>query len=407
MVISTTVRPCEAKNPATCRFHGSLIRMEQALKNGDLSAYAEAKKDFTQAEQEKSLKGSGDVESALTSRWYAHYSIFNKHMHNSNQTGSAAELIYYSSPQGKLELERRKKSAHNNTYANIEDQINSFEEKPVIELDEQQIASLASKGKEELDEVAKMKISDALSKENVYTPNVRHYLAEQSHKWLKTLSTEQQEAVSWLTSNGGSLILYAIGEGKPGSEYLVFKNIVDEDAIYDKHFNYEVAEAEIKATKDKIAADYLKKATDAFKNAPKFDKPLLVGRGTSLNEVKDLLGKASHGKTLTTMMNEIEKGNLNGVSVNSESRMRKIPLSASASLPRAGGFGNVLWDEDDRGEERDVVVVIKAKSATSPINVSAWGSSEYEVLTNPHSDYKITGGHRLNDDKFIMYLEEV
>lgn len=51
-------------------------------------------------------------------------------------------------------------------------------------------------------------------------------------------------------------------------------------------------------------------------------------------------------------------------------------------------------------------MVIKAKSSTSPVNVGAWGSVEFEVLTNPTSDYKITGGRRVRDDLFVLELEE-
>lgn len=42
-------RPCQAKKPSACPYHGSLIRMDEALAVNNISAYMAAKSDFDKA----------------------------------------------------------------------------------------------------------------------------------------------------------------------------------------------------------------------------------------------------------------------------------------------------------------------------------------------------------------------
>lgn len=49
-----SIRPCQAKNPSACPYHGAMGRMEAALKSDDLPAYFEAKASFEEAKKNKS-----------------------------------------------------------------------------------------------------------------------------------------------------------------------------------------------------------------------------------------------------------------------------------------------------------------------------------------------------------------
>lgn len=408
---------CRAKDPKVCRYHGSLLRMEDALKRGHFSDYEAAKQDFLHAQPdpqkpvntitEKPVETPivGDIESAEVSRAYAHFSIIEDHMHNGAAVGSIQEIIYYSSPQGQLELRRRLNSKYNKQYLEIQETIASYDEKdkPRFKFDEEKIASLVAQGEQDLKSLTADPAS-YLDDRSLETDAVRHYLVEESDKWMRTLSTEQQEAISWLTSNGFGMVQHAIGVKNDNAGSFLFKGIVDRDAIADKHYpDFDAGDKAVEEAQNRYSRAYLKTVRSAFKNAPTFKEPVTITRGTSLHEVRDLVGGSS---SFTELMDKVERGEFNGSSINSNSRMKKIPLSSSVSPTRAVSFTNILWDEDDKGESREVIVVIKAKSSTSPVNVGAWGSVEFEVLTNPTSDYKITGGRRVRDDLFVLELEE-
>lgn len=50
------VKPCQAKDPRTCRYHGALLRAEEAQKNGDVNAYIESRAEADKKERDAAVK---------------------------------------------------------------------------------------------------------------------------------------------------------------------------------------------------------------------------------------------------------------------------------------------------------------------------------------------------------------
>ena len=344
--------------------------------------------------------------SAETSRAYGHWSILNDHLHNAGDMGNDAELLYYSSPQGRLELARRQRlSGGYREYDVIEEKVNALKENSFsYGLDEAQVAKLVAEGESLLQEDSKFLENESLNFSKDNDP-LRHYLVEQSHRWLQRLTPEEQETVSWLTSNGFGLMQYSFGF-RTDNAGNYFKGLVDEDAIWEKHpTDYAAGEAAETAERKRVADEYRDSALKALSKAPKLDKPVVIARGTSLAELGELTGMSKDSKDFKSLMDSIESGAFNGKPISREARMAKIPQSAAVRAETAIRFTNMLWDREAT-EDREVVIALKTRTFASPVNVGAWGTGEYEVYTNPLSTYKITGGRRVRDDLFILELEE-
>lgn len=369
--------------------------------------FAEAEVAFAEQFEEAGLNSikqnaSGEV-SASISADYGHWSIIEDHLHNAAAMGNEAELLYYSSPQGRLELARRSRSRYNKDYLAIAEKIETAAINFAYSIDQDKVTELAHLGKlEMMKDSSKLELEQSdLSREN---DNLRHYLVQQSKSWLKRLTPEQQEAISWLTSNGFGMVQHAIKA--PSEMPMSFEGIVDENSIWDKHpNNYDEAEREIENAKDAYAKVYLDVVLDAMKQAPQFAEETVIARGTSINELKDILG-VEDTKNSKELFDKLEAGDFNGRKASKSSRLSKIPLSATASPRTAIGFGKMLWDREVN-EDREVLIAIKARTSASPVNVSAWGSAEFEVLTNPHSTYEVVGGRRSPNGSFILELEEI
>ena len=419
-------RDCQAKDPLTCRYHGSLMRMEKAIHENNLWDYFEARSEFLLSYDENkpvlqnplpsdNVEG-GDQHSASVSRGYGHFSILEDHLHNSSETGSPQELIYYASPQGQLELKRRLAGQYNSPYLKIQEDIEALRQSgepfPMFDLNEEYIQQQLEEAETDFDAVTADPLK-ALEDKGLYTQAMQHYLVERSYEWLQQLPTDQQEAVSWLTSNGFRVLQYAerLNKASHGTQYddrygirMALEGHVDETKILNRYpFDHDKAEAAITRAHNRYARNYSRKVKAAFKKAPRLEKPITVGRGTSVEELMSMVS-GSKGKTPTQVMDELENGNHDGVQVSETADIRSIPKSASVNLWRALGFSN--YPKDREQERREVMVLIKARTCPSPVNVSAWSSAEGEVFTNPNSDYVIRSGKRVGDHLFVVELEE-
>jgi hypothetical protein len=365
------------------------------------AAYAATFEDAGLKSVSANLDGKRSAEVSLQ---YTHWSILNRHMHNSGSIGEPQELRYYATPQGRLELARRSRERYPETYLAIAEQLDNEPADFDYDLDREKLDELVAEGEQSLQRDTTV-FSGSYKKLPRDNRPLRHYLAEQSHKWMKRLTPEQQEAVSWHTSIGFTVSQHGLGI-KNEIAHIAFYGLVDDDAIRDEYSNdWEGGEAAIEEARGAYSKAYLSTVNEAMALAPKLEKPVVISRGTSVHELTEILG-ASGEKDIKTLMDRVESGELTGKPVSEDARIAKLPLSASASPKIASGFSNVTWDKS-LTEDRDVIVTIKARSFASPVNVSAWGAAEYEVLTNPTSQYRIAGGRRVDDDLFILELEEV
>ena len=350
--------------------------------------------------------------SAEVSRQYGHWSIVSDHLHNSSDLGSPAELIYYSTPQGRLELARRIRQNGREEHSQILERIDTEEIPDSYGLNEDAVKERVEAGRKLLRTESQQFDSGWLQE---HQDNLRHFLVEESSKWMEKLTPEQQEAVSWTTSNGFLVAQYAI-DVKHDYSWMSFQGLVDENAIHDELNDYDKAEARIEEERQAYSANFVKNLHEAFSHAPKLDEPAVIGRGTSIDEVKDLLG--ANGETDTKkLIDGLIAGDYNGKVIDPNSRMARIPLSASAHPSRAHSFGGATYKKEYT-EDPDVVITLKARSFASPVAVGAWGASEYEVFTNPTATYKIVGARRVGepdivqgqkrrDADFVLELEEV
>lgn len=355
-------------------------------------------------------KDRPDLKSADTSLVYSRFNIENNILHNSNRAITDGELFYYSSPQGRLELDRRilqhGPSDTKSKFDLIKERISASDfTPPELELAENNKKFIESveKGFGRMQKDFGEVNETFFERDKLVDSNVMNALADSSHRWMSSLTTEQQEAVSFSTSNGFVLVQYANGFIEEKDTYGIFRKLLDEDSVYKNSDDYETIERKIEEARLKVAKDYEASYISAFKNAPKFDEPVMLYRGTSVEELRDILAYDDSKDTVDMAMELLTKQH-NGKLASENSRLSRIPESASVSAQVTQKF-------TDYNENFSVALEIKQSSATTPVNVSAWGAKEYEVLTNPTSKYRIRGARLLEsahkEKALIVELEEV
>jgi len=367
----------------------------------------------TQQMQAVELAQSAGALSAEQSRLYAHWSVANGHLHNGSAIGSLQELFYYSSPQGRLELERRRLryGRENNPYEMISRELESYDPQSFdAELDEESLGSLIAQGRAQLQDDSSF-LEEKESWAQRRNAERSHYLVEESHRWLSRLDPEEQEAISNLTSDGFLALHHALGS--TAEETRMPRGFVDEDAIYETHGqDYEGAERAIAEAKMELAQRNLSTVLRAFDRAPKLNEPKIIARGTSSRELHGILGIPENPEGQRELLDSIEAGDWAGKPVAPDASMRKLPQSATLSSSVARSFSKSTWDKKNT-DDRDILIAIRSKTMASPANVSAWGTGEVEVYTNPTSDYRILGGRRIASEHsdeggyFILEIEEL
>ena len=364
----------------------------------------------TEQMQAVELAQSAGALSAEQSRLYAHWSLDNGHLHNGSAIGSPQELFYYSSPQGRLELERRNSrhgSRGSNPYEEIARELESYDPEAFkVELDEEGLGSLIAQGRAQLQNDSSF-LEEKESWEQRRNIERGHYLIAESHRWLSQLDPEEQEAISSLTSDGGVVLHHALGR-IPEDGYFP-PGLVDEHAIYEAYpHDYDGAEKAIAEARMELAQRRLKTVVRAFDRAPKLKEPAFIARGTTSGELHGILGLPEDPEGQRALFDSIEAGDWTGKPVAPEASLRKHPESATLSSSVARSFSKSTWNKKNT-DDRSILLAIKSKTLASPANVSAWGTGEVEVYTNPTSDYRILGGRRMEGvgGYFILEIEEL
>lgn len=270
-----------------------------------------------------------DAVSAETSRVYGHAGVEIGHLHNSfSYAMDPIEEFYYTSPQGRMELARRAEHrdsigrTSNNPYAELAAKLDAGYRPPTPELPDDLDAQIRA-GKKSIenarpdDSVLVHRRRGGLDVDTGLERARRHFLTEKSAEWMSRLTTGEQEAISRLTANGTVVMRRELG-------------------FTDNEPNWE--------NEPPLKDDVL----SAMAKAPRFDKPVLIYRGTCPEDIDDSVRSA-------------------------------IPQSATTNPRQAMTF------------EKGAVLEIEQVTAAVPGNVGAWGVKEEEVFTNPTSDYVETG----------------
>jgi len=366
-----------------------------------------------------------DTISANISKNYAHISILLDHLHNASDTGNVLELYYYNSPAGRQDLQSRigmdETDSYAQRYIEIKEKIdhpdfNSSEVEKYLKNAEENVSSKIKDGAILVNNDFGQ-ADDILNSEDYYHDNdaqeVRHYLVDQSYKWYSNLSTDEQTAIGSLTSNSFLRLQYSLGyENERYPAKSIFKDYVNIEEVQDNALkNGRDPKEALKEAFKKNADDLKNNVMKSFDKAPLLEEPVVTYRGTTINEVRELLGiydgeeyntyDKDHAEPTNNIVNDLVNGKYDGNTVNSESRLKKIPVSTSISPNRARSFGN-----------GDVFLEIKRKTSTSPVVNGAWGSAEQEMLSNPLSNYRIVGATETDNPYgeckgVILQLEEI
>lgn len=345
-----------------------------------------------------------DIESADDSFLYAKWSLLNGHLHNATGVGNKAEIFYYSSRAGRLELERRLiNNPFNKDLLKVQETIDEpdFVRPDITDgVDEQFFQEMVKLGREKF---FSQEITSPSDRDEIGA-----FLLEQSHEWLKKLSTEEQEVVSFSTSNG----FIAISEATRDDDKVSYeaktalKPFVQQelDELYQNtELSPEQQEAEeTRIFKDK-ARDFYKTFTKAIRKAPVMDKPFYVYRGSTSDALETIYRKRSVSKEESRA--DLVSQELNGDHFGPSSTFGKTPRSSSVFFKSARSFARRGYEDD---YDYSVVFKIQQKTLASPAAVSAWGYKEGEVFTNHQALYTVTGSEldKDNDSRFIVSIEE-
>lgn len=245
------------------------------------------------------------------------------------------ESVYYTTEAGKKWLERKKKEAGDDPsdYSDYSRAIALLEDPEKENRRARLVPTYSSDGVKPLRDLGfTSKQPEVLSKfSDEEEAEVKQTLTHLSAAWAARLSPEEVEAVSWVTSNGSSVLNHFLS----GLEHPVWGS----DVYSHEH---------LKSTHGFFVS--------AMAKAPRIEKPITIYRGTSGSHwggVKDLLSR---------------------------------PASSSVHLRRAASFAG--RDSDGASNDSDVILEIRTNVVPSVAGMSAWGASEMEVLS-PLGDYRV------------------
>lgn len=343
------------------------------------------------------MQNIGDTYSAQIAANYAHKCILEQHMHNGADVGNHLELYYYSSPQGRLELQRRMSgSSIRKEYQRIYDVINNNDivnDRPITfsEEEKERIEHSIIKGKEMMSSGFSVP-HEPHSMDRRRDNHIHHALVNYSHQWMDNLTTKQQESISHLTSDG---FIFLQGSLYPDHHdffrHPSYSSIIDYDTISPDNISNDIMKK-----KREYSREITETVLDSFDNAPILDNPVMSYRGTTIEELQDLIGdnEISHQE----LYDRAVTGEFHNSEVSDDSRIMNIPVSSSAHSDTASSFGG------------GVLLEIQRHTITSPVNVSAWGPAETEILTNPLSSYTIKDIYlkpsQENRELMVVQLEE-
>lgn len=343
------------------------------------------------------MQNIGDTYSAQIAANYAHKCILEQHMHNGADVGNHLELYYYSSPQGRLELQRRMSgSSIRKEYQRIYDVINNNDivnDRPITfsEEEKERIEHSIIQGKEMMSSGFSVP-HEPHSMDRRRDNHIHHALVNYSHQWMDNLTTKQQESISHLTSDG---FIFLQGSLYPDHHdffrHPSYSSIIDYDTISPDNISNDIMKK-----KREYSREITETVLDSFDNAPILDNPVMSYRGTTIEELQDLIGdnEISHQE----LYDRAVTGEFHNSEVSDDSRIMNIPVSSSAHSDTASSFGG------------GVLLEIQRHTITSPVNVSAWGPAETEILTNPLSSYTIKDIYlkpsQENRELMVVQLEE-
>lgn len=387
-------RKCEAtKKP--CKF-GDDEEHYSTQEEAQKAAEIKLSKEFSKTTLSK--KDRADVDSADNSYTYAKFSVLTDHLHNASAVGAPQELFYYSSKTGRLELNRRIAqdsvgySDHISRYQKIADVLDSPDfVKPVIKTDEEIFAQKVKEGEKIIrsnsltfEDISRRDEFGAWKKARENQTITGTFLLSKSYEWMKNLSTQEQEAIAFTTSNGFSAIEGSLHDELTEQTHRTLSPFFEEeiDEIMDNEPDYNEAIRKEKEFLKKKADEITAHVQSAIKKAPVLDEPISVYRGTDGTELRRILG-VSADTDFDELTERLNNNEFEGKLLSEMSHMTKVPKSATVIPTRATSFTG-----SDK-EMRDVVLKIQQKSMASPTMVSAWGVAEGEIFTNPNSNYRI------------------
>jgi len=395
------VRKCSAtKEPCKLEHFESINEgnrfYEDQMKSEVLSNRLKKTLKTKEKDSHSSSPEDGDTYSADVARAYRHYSLIHNHLHNSKIVPTESELSYYSTPAGRLELERRSNNTGDEKMKDAFKIIDSNDFKPIDFSKEIDIAKINERVK-----VGSTRISHELGENDQVLRNferdndddLRHYMIERSHEWIKKLSSEEQEALSFYTSDGFMIPQYYHGiKSQEDAKFYIDEILDQEETFYNAEWSdddYAKEEEMFEKNRMEYSKSFSDKIKETLLKAPKAEEPFVTYRGTSEHEIVELVGvkfdESFNKEEINSLIQSRLKDSKDSLIVDENSRISKIPASTSVQPQRAKSFGNFC------------VIEILQTTESSPANVSAWGPNEYEMLTNPWSKYEIVGSKILKD----------
>lgn len=332
------------------------------------------------------------------------------------------DAFYYSTPAGRLALERL--AIYNPDYAELvrkdlhNAHLDAFDKEQLEYLKE-----LSQTGKRMLFDTSEEPID--FLKHSQSTLPLGAYLIEQSEKWLRRVSSEEQTIIAHATGNG----FYLTGESirteahRSSVEDVLRNNEEDIDYIVAEYAKsgINLSEEESVAILRERALDFTETLRKTVDRAPKTEGYFRIFRGARTNEINSLIPlglnkRERQSMSLKDFANNVLKGEYTGQLLSRESartayktsKFAHSPMSASANAHRA-----LFFAEKDRkgGSGLSFMFEFEAKTLASPVAVSQWGITEAEVLTNSNSEYMITGSYmtaqKHHENLVVIKLREI